>query len=207
MQKYVPDGNIACENCDRFFVSYTHIYARVNIDAKNELAKAAYNGMINRITCPYCNTEFTYEAPLFAHSYINKFAVISQFPDCYKDITSMHRAAKISGLDSWKLRNCRFAMDASEKIRIFSNGLNDGIVEIIKLKAFSDYSQMNLLDEYITFEGAINDCLVFTHRDYTDRIIEKYNVPKSMYNTEPDNFIPNGRWIKIDRNWAQKTLE
>ncbi len=206
MQSYIPDCNIACEGCDKFFVYYTNIYSIVDADAKNELAKAAYSGIINRITCPYCNTEFTYEGPLFIHSYINKFAVTAQFPDYYTNITSIDTAGRISGFDTWKLRNCSFAMDASEKVRIFTCGLNDGTIEIVKLKTFANYSQMNLLDEYISFEALKGDILIFSHRDYTDKIIRMHEVSKSIYDKEAVICIPNGRWMKIDRNWAMEYI-
>lgn len=98
-------------------------------------------------------------------------------------------------------------MDASEKIRIAKNGLNDGMIEILKLMQFPQYKDMDLKDEYIVYDSTNDNFLIFTHRDSYDNILDTYSVNMEIYNNIPQVHIPCGDWQIIDRDWAKKKLE
>lgn len=207
MKSYVPDIQILCENCFKYFVSYTIIHTNIDADSRDDISKNAYTGIINRIRCPYCGTEFTYEIPLFVHSYLDKFIIASMYDDTYVNVASFPTAVKIAGISDWRFRRTEFTMDCSEKIRIFKSGLDDGKIELIKLKLFPEYANMKLDDEYITFDKSDGEYLFFSHRDFTDRILNEHKVLKSEYSLIRDTNIPCGNWVTIDREWAKKFME
>lgn len=204
---YVTDNQIVCENCYKLYVGFNHIINSIDIDDDTEDSKNAISGIINRVTCPYCDTEFTYEVPLFMFSQADKYGIISAFEDEYVNIHSFNLASKISGISEWKLRKCAFAMDSAEKVRIFKANLDDGKIELLKLSLFDKYRDMNLVDEYIVFDSLEGDNLFFSHRDFTDVVLDKYKVPISEYSLICDTNIPCGNWINIDRSWAINFME
>jgi len=207
MSQYVPDTNIVCENCYKFFVTYTIIHTVIDADSNDDITKDAYTGIINRVKCPYCNTEFTYESPFFVHSYMDKFFIASGFLNSYMDVASFKTAAQISKMSLCKFRRTSFIMDSAEKVRIFKSNLDDGKIEILKLKSFPDYYNMQLDDEYIVFDKSDDDYIYFSNRDFTDKVLKEYKVLKSEYSLIKDTNIPVGDWVTIDREWAKKFME
>ena len=105
------------------------------------------------------------------------------------------------------LRRCRFTANSSEKIRIFKAGLNDGTIELLKLKRFPEYRDMVLDDEYIVFEYSDEENLVFSHRDFTDKLLKTYQISMCEYSHMCDVNIPRGEWITADRDWAINFME
>ncbi len=188
-------------------MGYNHIVTYIDADDDTPDSMNAQSGIINRVRCPYCNTEFTYEIPLFIYSQANRYAIASAFDDEYVNVHSFELASKISGMSNWKLRRCTFTMNSAEKLRIFKSGLDDGKTELLKLYTFENYRNMKLADEYIVFDCFDGDNLFFSHRDFTDAVLNKYKVPISEYSLIYDTNIPCGKWVNIDRNWAIKFTE
>ena len=204
MSVFLPDSEILCEECDTYFFKYAFVQNEFDADAD----PSCMSGLINRITCPSCKTEFTFETPILMYSHTNRFLLCSSFKnEQILNITSLKRALEITKCDKWRLRRCTYAMDAAEKARIFVLSLDDGKIELLKLKFFDDYKDMDLSDNYITFENITDDRLVFTYRDYKDNILETRYIPKDAYNSMPETSLAPYEWHKIDRSWAIKTME
>ncbi len=207
MLQFVPDGLILCEVCYKHFIAYKNLYMRVDLDAKNEVTHSIKNHTFNKITCPYCHSEFTHENSVFYYSYLLKTVVVSQYPDEMLNVGSFPVAAKIAGMDNWNFRRCDFSIAACEKFRIFQNELDDCKMEILKVRAFPDYRKMDLTEEHICFESRIGKNLIFTHRDFTEKVLNEYTIPISQYDDIPCVKTPTGDWIVIDRDWALRFLE
>ena len=205
MSTYIPDGSIRCENCNSFFNKYVRFETVIDADSYDEASQNALEGIINRVTCPYCKTEFTYENPFMLHSYSCKSIAVAAVSSELVNVSNLSVALKISGAGEWQLRRCDFARDAAEKIRIFKSGLNDAAIELIKLRQFHDYRNMDLYDEYIIFDNLIDDKLIFSLRDYTDNVKDTYEIDMSVYNNTPKLSIPTAKWIKINKRFAIKT--
>lgn len=207
MSTYVPDGCIRCENCNKFFNRYVFLKSIIDTDSYEEASREAVCGVINRVTCPYCKTEFTYESPLMLHSYSNKIIAVAATNDELFNAFKLSLALKISGACDWSLRRCEFARDAAEKIRIFTYGLNDAAIELMKLRYIPGYAELDLFDEYIVFDKITETDFVFTLRDYTDKITRTYSINKQEYDKIPKETIPTAEWITIDRNYVLKLEE
>ena len=89
-------------------------------------------------------------------------------------------------------------------MRIFKDNLDDGIIEIIKLKHIVEYGEMNLLAEYITYENHDETNLYFSKRNDSDNILKTYTIPLQLYFEETKSISAShaGDWHKIDREWA-----
>lgn len=207
MSGFITDNRIVCENCYKLYVGFNHIATYIDADSDTPDSRNIINGIINRVKCPYCNTEFTYEIPLFVFSQADCYAIASAFDDEYIDIHSFELASHISGMSNWKLRRCDFTMNSAEKLRIFRSGLDDAKIELLKLLMFDKYKNMELTEEYIVLDSFDGNNLLFSHRDFTDAVLNRYEVPISEYPLIYDTNIPCGKWINIDRNWAIKFME
>ena len=209
MATFIPDDCIHCENCHEFFYRFVHITNVIDADKNDELGKSAVSGLVNRVVCPFCNAEFTYENPLVVYSNTSKIVCYADYhvlPLVCRDFTLL---TKITGCSDWNFRLCDFAMNASEKIRIFKDNLQDSIIEILKLNSLPEYRTMILEDEYITYDGKDDEKLYFSKRSDLDITLENYTIPLSEYNQLNDGKtqIPTGNWLCIDRDWAIKNTE
>lgn len=210
MATFIPNDCIRCENCYEYFYRYVHITNVIDTDKNDELSKSAATGLINRVVCPFCNAEFTYENPLVLFSNTSKIVCYAQhsvLPLASRDFTLI---TKITGCNDWSFRLCDFAMDASEKIRIFKDGLKDYVIEILKVNRFPEYKDMVLEDEYITYDGKDDSNLYFSKRSDLDIVLDKYTIPLSEYSRieeAVDAEIPTGKWLCIDRDWAINNTE
>ncbi len=204
MSVFLPDGEILCEECDEYFFKYAFVTNVFDLDADPKCA----DGLFNRIKCPRCDTEFTFETPILIFSNTKKLLISASVNnDGLINITSLKRALEISKSTDWTLRRCSFAMDAGEKIRIFNLGLDDTKVELVKLKCFDNYRNMDLTDNYITFENIADNKLVFTYRDFKDNILETRWVSLEEYESMPHFEVPPQTWYTIDRDWAIDYME
>ena len=207
MSTYVTDNQIMCENCDKFFVAYAHIQTEFDLDIPHKEISDSYEENLNRITCPFCRQDFTYETDILFHSLANKFAVYCSCKKMFLNVASFKTAMKICGFDDWNFRVCTYSYEAFEKIRILKTGLNDAKINLLKLKYFPKYRDMNVKDEYISFESCDDTMLHFSHRDFTGKVSEKLSVPREEYNAIPDILTEKGNWVIIDKEWTINKLE
>ena len=202
----IPQEGIRCERCNKIFFRYAEICNLFDADSESD-SSPLINGNINRIVCRYCKTEFTFETPVVVYSYIHKYFI---FADCniyHVPARKFSLSTSISGAKDWKFRVVAFAADASEKVRIFRDGLNDAAIELIKLKHIKEYRTLILEDEYITYEEITEKGIHFTKRDDCDKVLKNYYLPFSLYLKELNYNSITGDWTRIDRNWALKQTE
>ena len=49
--------------------------------------------------------------------------------------------------------------------------------------------------------------IVFSHRDFTDKLLKTYQISMCEYSHMCDVNIPRGEWITADRDWAINFME
>lgn len=209
MATFIPDSSIRCENCHEVFYRYVEITNVIDTDRIGKFAIEAISGLVNRVVCPFCKAEFTFENPMIMYSNTSKIVCYTCYDVLPLNCRDFKLLAKITHCTDWSFRLCRFTMDASEKIRIFKDSLNDAAIEIIKLRNFPEYRNMILEDEYITYEKTNADMLCFTKRNDLDEIKDNLFVPISEYKTVLHTLpeMPFSQWMCIDRNWAIEYTE
>lgn len=207
MSTYATDNQIMCENCDKFFVAYAHIQTEFDLDVPHKEISDSYEEKLNRITCPFCMQDFTYETDILFYSFINKFAVYCSCKKMFLEVANFRTAMKICGFDNWDFRVCTYSYEAFEKIRILTVGLDDAKINLLKAKKFPQYRNMNPKDEYISFESCDDTTLYFSHRDFTGKVLEKLSVCREDYNSTPDLQAEKGNWVILDKEWTINKLE
>ncbi len=206
MFTFITDGPIICERCHGFFCSYGVMHSFVDADSLDTAVKEAYDGNLNKVTCPACGDSFTYESPLLIYSQNNKFAICSDFSDECLQNGSFNTIVSIGSMEDWKFRRCSFSMFGFEKLRIFKNNMDDTIIEQIKISHFPAYCKMEFDSEYIVYEKHNDKTLFFTHRDFTGKIIQTLSVPMSEYQNY-NSFSAVGRWQQANREEVIKHME
>ncbi len=212
MYEFYPENGITCENdkCKKHFYDYIFLKSIINFDEGGKDAKAILNGgTINRVTCPYCKCNFTYETPLLLFSQNHKIYAASTFDDDFIYTSNCENALKIAKSDDLNLRITDYAFEAAEKIRLAYFGIDDAKIEIFKLITFPKCKDMDKAFEYMVFDRVENDFLIFSHRDYTDKILKSFEILKSDFEKFDFDFKPpiTGKWAKTDNKWAIKQLE
>lgn len=212
MSVIVPDGGILCENdkCKRVFYKYVCINDTINIDEHGDLSEAVLkNGLINRVTCPFCQCNFTVEMPLLIFSQQYKIYAAAALDHDMIHTSNFQNALRIAGAQDLKLRITKYAFEASEKVRLAALGIDDAALEMFKLVKFPQYRDMRIENEYIVFDSITNGIMKFVHCDYTDKILNSYEVPVSEFNlfSAGKPGAETGKWLSIDKDWAANHLE
>lgn len=206
MKTFIPDNYIICEECYRLFFSYVNIAYIIDADSYDSFARSIKTGRLNRVTCPYCKSEFTYETVLYIYSVKYSMAVIASHNTDPVSTERTPELFRLLGMSDYKFRVVPYASCAAEKIRIASEGLDDLKVELFKFRTFKDYKNMDPCDEYITFERIEDDSIIFSHRDFKDDILAEYRISMNEYLEYnpilPD--VPECTWFRGDKSWALK---
>lgn len=206
---FVPLNAIRCECCKKLYYTYMVVKYMYDADNPDDFTADNRNGYINRVKCRKCDCVYTYETPVLLYTMKYKTFAAANAKSRYIDKCDYALISKLCKADDYNFRMTDFASEAIEKIRIFSCGLDDMKTELLKLKSFPKYRNMNLLHEYITFDTIKDNMLCFSQRYYTDIILNRYEVPLSDYlsiNYDTSD-TPTGIWIKLNRDTAIKYME
>ncbi len=206
MFTFITDGPIICERCQGIFCSYSVMHSFVDADSLDNTVKEAYDGSLNKVTCPACGDSFTYESPLLIYSHKDKFAICSDFSDECLQNGSFDTIVSIGNMKDWRFRKCSFSMFGFEKLRIFKSNMDDTIIEQLKITHFPAYRNMEFDSDYIVYEKHDEETLFFTHRDFTGKIIQNLSVPTKEYH-KFNSFSVVGRWQQANREEAIKYME
>ena len=181
----------------------------IDADGYDSFADGVRSGLCNRVKCPYCGSEFTIENPILIYSWQYKMYVTAAFYEDFYPVNDFANALRIAGAEDITLRKTDYAVEATEKIHIVNYGLCDIKTEFFKVFKFPDYINMRNDEETIIFDRIENDNLIFSHRHFTDEIINTSAIPVSEYESFECEIphVPKGKWFKIDKNWVLKHLE
>ena len=194
-----------CEKCEKTFRINMTIFNSLNLDFSSSYSDNLLNNKLNRVTCPHCNVEFTYERPFIAYSMNNKFAIMADF-HCTNTVSSFGRKYifDLFKIDGMKFRIVNYLCEVSEKVRIFNAKLDDIKVEQLKVKHFGNEYFNDKSNKILLFKEICDNELVFHLYNDLDEVLDTFKIPYSEYEKcdygfkcdyETNGFI---NWYKID---------
>lgn len=213
MSAYEFATSAICERCYKSFNVNTTIYNSLNLDFTSSYANKLVNNSLNRVICSHCKTEFTYERPFVAYSFINKYAIMSDF-SCNDKIIRHGRSYLF---DLFKIANMKFRIvnymcELSEKVRIFNSNLDDYKIEYVKYTHFGDEYFNDKQNRILLFKEIQNDNILFEFCDDIDNVLERHYIPYSEYEKFDLNTVETFRsdglinWYKIDNIYIKELL-
>lgn len=152
----------------------------IDLDKDIKYSESFEKFEINKVTCPKCKNSFTFELPLLVCSKKCKFAAyVNSSPYPEKEFTSKEIPVwLISGYKSY--RKCLYYAEIVEKFRIFRDGLDDKIIEYLKLCKFPDTDALPFDEINLLYSHNDNINLYFDKIDFNNNIINTYAVSKSI---------------------------
>lgn len=202
---------IICESCEKTFYAPTIVHTVVCTDSAGTVNDNFINGCLNSIMCTECNKTFTYEIPMLVYSAKKSYAIVvlpSETKNVYVSKNSILN--NILKLNINKFRLVNYQCEALEKVKIFESGLDDIIIERIKLNEFDKKYFENKNLHMLLFKEIYKDELIFEYKDFLGNIIETRNIAKELYNkmrfcSDTGHISGNKtNWLKIDTNYFKE---
>ena len=187
-----------CQDCDKFFQLNRYMTTVINIDEDVDECIQLLSVTLNCVKCPECGSAFSYEIPMLLFSNKHKFAIrVNPSLVAYEADSGDEPPVFLSQFQ-YKYREVTFQIEALEKVRIFMAGLDDKLIEYIKLKTFKDEDATPFEDVNIVFESADNHSFFFAKMDSNNNIIARYEVNRKEYDDICFDDCLN-RWQCINR--------
>ena len=204
MASYVRSFKGLCQECEKQFSMAERFCTVVNLDTKGFEKDKFEDGSLNRVCCPYCNTEFTFELPMIVFSLNMKFACLID-PNLDVGVAHSTKAPPYILLPEGFIFRCvRYLEEAREKVRILNSGLEDVFIEYIKLISFKDEDALPFDERNIIFDSKDGDTYRFTQIDYNNRVLREFkiefkdnDIPNDVINIK--NSLSGKKWHKLDR--------
>lgn len=198
MPSYAIAYNAICQECEKRFDISERFSTVVNLDIEGFEKERFLDGSLNRIICPFCKKEFTYEIPMIVFSLKLKFACLVIPNLNSQNIIGIKNPPYHILPDNFRYRLVHYQIEALEKYKIFSLGLDDFQIEQIKLKKFSDDEAMPFDEKNIVFDSFNNGIFNFKQVDYNNNILNTYSFEYDLPKAKCNNFC-RLKWLKIDR--------
>jgi len=197
--KTTPAYKCICQDCSNVFNINETMVNVINLDEDDCLIQFL-TASLNKISCPYCDADFTYEIPMLIYSQKSGFALrvnpsVPSAPPS-PDV-KLPYFFKIFNL---KYRQVTYHIEALEKVRIFKDGFDDKYIEFVKFNFFSDDDCTPMEDINLCYKSSDNEKLYFEKLDYNGKLIKEYEVLKS--DVRECSFIPepcSPAWVQINR--------
>lgn len=162
----------------------TLIWDSVHISEETSLKSKILNGEINQIQCVKCKKRSYVEKNLL-YCDSNQKLLIQMYPHSdrpkYLELESEHKKAIKNNFRGYTCRLAFGQQEMVEKIRIFDSGLDDRIIEMIKLKILEQDEVVKetpdaelLFSQYLTEEGEIHFKLTSIGKKISQTIVISY---------------------------------
>lgn len=204
MASYVRAFKGACQECGKLFSLAERFCTVVNLDTEGFEKDKFEDGSLNRVSCAFCSTEFTFELPMIVFSLNMKFACLIDPNIDATGIKSVKAPPYILLPEGFTFRCVRYLEEAREKVRILQSGLDDVFIEYIKLIGFKDEDALPFDERNIVFNSKNEDIYKFTQIDYNNEVLQEFtieyknsNIPDAVINIK--NSLSGKKWHKIDR--------
>jgi len=212
MSSYVNTSDAVCQECEKRFNINLRFSSVINLDIDGFEKDGFLNGSLNRIKCPFCNTEFTFEIPLVIFSVKNKFAYLVCPNLNNTNEKFIKNTLHLFLPNDFKFRLVRYLIEAKEKYDIHVNLCDDIIIEYIKLCVFSDEEAMPFDKRNIVFKAKNNNEYIFEQIDYNDKVLNTYKINFNNekipdYVKEKSYKLNNTIWHKIERISLKEELQ
>lgn len=204
MASYARAFSGICQECEKQFPMADRFCTVVNLDMEGFEKDKFLDGSLNRVCCPFCNTEFTFELPMIVLSGRKKFACLVDPNVDIKGIEAIKNPPYILFGDDFNFRCVRYMEEAREKIRILDSGCDDIVIEYIKLISFNDEDALPFDEVSLVFNSKKDDTYEFLKLDYNCRILDRFlvdykesDIPDVIKNMKYS--LDGRKWHKADR--------
>ncbi|MBQ4527410.1 MAG: hypothetical protein II998_04985 [Clostridia bacterium] len=195
-----------CQNCHIPFKSHAVLYNCVNYDIKNTMFDDFVSLTLNEVSCPHCNTKFTYEIPMVIISFRYQFAIKVNPAAFHSNIMSKQPPPFRFLPTGFKFREVYFMIEAVEKANIFSKALNDIYIEHFKKYNFSNEEALPFDEANIIYTHSDNDFHYFEKYDCNNNLIE--SLKKSISVTKKiSHELCNTKWHLVNRLTINNFIE
>ncbi len=206
--------DLTCESCGGKF-SFT---TRPAIDTGTEpsMKEMVRSGEAFLGVCPHCGAKSYYDYSFLykereTNTILYYAASEEDFQEACRLLTGYHAAVPWSSISSWRRRVVTSRGDFAEKLRLLDAGLDDRVVEILKVLAYSSLRQKKpeLAVERVQFEerdGTYGFCFYGEGKLYTALGFDKamYEGVKNRYASQLTAHERED--VLVDRDWALKLL-
>jgi len=203
MSSQIQVSDLICQSCNKRIITNRYLASVVNLDTISYDCEQFMSGELNRVECPHCKEVFTCEIPMIIFSEKLKYAcmVSPTLEECGVISLKPPPAFLVS---DFKLRAVRYQIEALEKFRINSAGLDDAVVEYIKYIKFIDEDALPFHERNIVFDKLTDGVYHFSKVDFNNRILNTYQfefpeylIPASI--CDFSETLNSNQWHKIDR--------
>ena len=208
---------IKCPSCHEKsdITVWQSISASDSPDLKEDLLK----GRINIFTCGVCGKKALFPSPIL-YTDDSKKLVISFYPQentaktqqIFEEIKkSSEKSGELKKYPDYNLRFVTSYNDLLEKILIFDNGMNDKVIEVIKLLVLIQ-EQDKMAHRTCMFGKSDGTEIEFLVQDKLENQIYTSRVPISTYETLKIQLKNSGvkyksfSWEIVDRSYAESLL-
>ncbi len=210
MPSFASAFDAICQSCDKRFKIEEKFTRVINLDIAGFEKEGFLKGKLNKVKCPFCGAEFTYEIPMIIFGMRMKCAYLVEPNLKSENLGKIKNPPHIILPDGFKCRVVRYLAEAKEKYDIHLAGLDDASVEYIKLKSFDDDMAMPFDEKNMIFVSYNNGCYTFNQVDFNDNILNTYsvnfddeNIPEYITNMN----LSHDKWLKIDREALKEEVK
>lgn len=210
--------SIKCPKCHQ--LNEINVWHSITVSDSADLKQDLLAGKVNIFRCPSCSHTALLPNPMLYHDE-GKMLMIS-FTPCESDdmknklFEEIKNTSKESGeLDNLTDYNLRFVYDYNsllEKILIFDNGLNDKVIEVLKVLILMQKPES--IDTMSAMFGKIDgDMIEFLIHDKADNACYTSKVPMESYNTVKEQLKESGvkyksfDWEIVDFEYGMSLLK
>ena len=188
---------IKCPECHQ--LNEVNVWHSITVSDSADLKKDLLSGNVNMFRCPSCNYKALVPTPLLYHD--EEKSLMLSFSPCtdnetknklFKEIKTA--SAQSGELDNLTDYNLRFVYDYNsllEKILIFDNGLNDKVIEVLKVLILMQKPES--MDNMTAVFGKLqDDFLEFLVQDTKENACYTSKVPMESYVTVKNQLNQSG---------------
>ena len=204
MASYVRAFSALCQECNKRFQIAERFCTVVNLDIEGFEKEKFEDGSLNRIVCPLCNTEFTFEISMIVFSMNMNFACIIDQNIDTNGTDSLKNPPSILLPEDFTFRCVRYMDEAREKLRIIKHGCDDFVIEYIKLMSFNDEDALPFNEVSLVFDSKEGEIYKFSKLNFNGEVLENYkivfndsDIPEAVKNMKYS--LKGRKWHKLDR--------
>ncbi len=208
---------IECQKCGAQFDGV--VWTTINATQAPELRDRLLSGELMRFTCPSCGYSEHYFYDLLYHDMARKYLVwLAQSAEARAEFAKGYLSEEFEMFPDYQFRVVGTYNRLIEKVLILANGLDDQVVEIIKLHivdAAQDKGQTVLIEDLYFKHFEDGETLVFV--ELLDKTQEErgYRLPFKIYSWgedivkkyQQDYGSEEPAWLEIDHNYVPDIME
>ena len=188
-----------CQECLEPHIHNDFVIRSINLDDENNLNRDFLDLKLNRIKCPFCKNEYTFETNMVIFSPSHRFAVKVN-PETYRSPDlAPDSVPEYVFQEKFRFREVNFQIEAIEKCRIFLDGLDDIYIEFLKYRFFEDKDTLPFDEINMIYTSRDSEFLYFTKYDYNNNVIDKFRIPVHLYDVTNINYPTENIWHRINR--------